>query len=468
MKIYISKTRTNRASTLMIAVVITGLVGFVLAAYLTLLGAQNNTTVRSQVWNSSIPVIEAGCEEALAHLNLHGSSNLLCDGWTFNNGQYTMTRWVDNQSFYTASISNFPASPTVVSLGYVPMPTLVSTETYPMYADVLGGPPAPQTFMLRGVRLTTTRSGLFAKAMVAKGTIALSGNVLIDSYDSSNPLYSTNGLYDATKRRDNGDVASDGQVIKDITVSGSLSMYGHISTGPGGTVGLNGAVASIGDTNWVDGGNSGIKPGWFRDDMNVSFHDVAAPFNGGAFSLSGGLLLGTNYTYVLGSGKYQANSINMNSHDTMLVTGNAVLYVTGNLSMTAQSQIIIAQGGSLKLYVAGTSGSLAGQGVANGTGNATNFIYYGMPNNTSVTLNGGSGFTGIIYAPRAALNVAGGSTIYGSTVSSTVSAAGGFNFHYDESLANYAGGAAFIVTSWNELTPSDIGSTVVSVTPPPR
>src|SRR5437667_9421763 len=96
-----------RASALMIALIVTGLVGFVLAAYLTLLAAENNTTMRSQAWNCSIPVVEAGFEDALEHLNIHGKTNLFCDGWNPTNSQYVMTRWVKDSGFYTVAISNW-------------------------------------------------------------------------------------------------------------------------------------------------------------------------------------------------------------------------------------------------------------------------------------------------------------------------------------------------------------------------
>ena len=451
----------------MIVVVITGLVGFVLTAYLSLLGTQNANTVRSQVWNASIPVIEAGCEDALTHLNTHGTTNLNCDGWTLQTDQYVMTRWVGNSTWYQVGISNWPASPVIVSRGYVPAPMLASTESYPMYADA-AGTLAAQTYLVRGVRLNTRRKGMFVKAMVAKNAITISGNVLTDSYNSTDPAHSTGGLYDPAKALANGDVASDGQLIKEITTSGSVQIYGHIETGPGGTIGMSGAV-SIGDAAWVSGGHNGLEPGFFKDDMNVTFPDVAVPFNGGTFPPITGFVGTTNYTYVLNQNvNYQISSINLVGKQKIMVTTQAVLYVTGNLSMSGQSAIIIAPGASLTLYVGGPSASLSGQGVMNGTGFATNFVYYGLPGNTSVSLSGGSGFTGIIYAPEATLNVSGGSLISGATISGSVSASGGFNFHYDESLANFGNGGSFIITSWNEMTPSDLGSTMVTMVPPSR
>jgi hypothetical protein len=445
---------------LLIAMMAVGLISFILVNYLKLVQSQNAAVARSQVWNSAVPVFESGIEDALTHMNTHGRTNMECDGWTkVGLDQYQMTRYV-GENYYTVTITNFVVGstsekPAINSIACISYPaTLASSGQGPLLAQA-GAPDRAAPVLRRGVRVATTRNGLFTKAMVARGSITISGNVLTDSYDSTNPLYSSNGLYTASRSRDKGDVASNGALIKEINTSDGVVLQGHISTGPGGTVGMSGTV-SIGDKAWIEGGNSGIKPGWFKDDMNVAFPDVTAPFVGGAFTPSGGIVGGTNYAYVLDGGNYQLGSMSLGGVNKVMVTGKSVLYVTGNLNMSGQAAFIIAPGASLKLYVAGARGNLTGQGVMNQTGFATNFVYYGLPTNTRVDLTGGSGFTGIIYAPQAALNVSGGSILHGATISDTVSATGGFKFHYDESLASFDNGGNFIVTSWNELSPSEV------------
>jgi hypothetical protein len=68
-----------------------------------------------------------------------------------------------------------------------------------------------------------------------------------DSFDSGNPSYSTGRRYDPAKRKDNGDVASNLDILNSINI-GSANIMGHVSTGPGGTVaiGPNGSVGDIG------------------------------------------------------------------------------------------------------------------------------------------------------------------------------------------------------------------------------
>jgi hypothetical protein len=160
------------------------------------------------------------------------------------------------------------------------MPMLVQNNTSPFFLATAGYNSPRDGFVGRGVRITAKRNGSLIKGMLAKDHITISGNVSVDSYDSCDPAKSTGGRYDPAKAGDGGDIASNGKLIKEITVSGSVDIRGHISTGPGGTVGLSGSV-SIGSDAWVDDGRNGIEPGWFRDDMNANIADSPPPPVGG-------------------------------------------------------------------------------------------------------------------------------------------------------------------------------------------
>lgn len=160
------------------------------------------------------------------------------------------------------------------------------------------------------------------------------------------------------------------------------------------------------------------------------------------------------YDYALGTGDYQMTALNM-SGGTMIVTGDAVLYVTGDVSMTGLAQLIIAPGASLKLYVGGSTAHFAGNGILNQSGDTTKFSYYGLPNNTNLDLSGNASFTGTFYAPNANFSLnGGGNDIYdlvGAAVTKTVSMHGHFKFHYDEKLGRIAGPIRYRAASWNEI-----------------
>ncbi len=107
MKTKPTQTGDEQGNTLLVTIVVTGIIGFVLLAYMSLVQYQNGANMRSQGWNAAMPVVEAGVEEALAHLNSRAltNGNLACDGWTLSAGKYTMTRAIGD-GFYTVSISN--------------------------------------------------------------------------------------------------------------------------------------------------------------------------------------------------------------------------------------------------------------------------------------------------------------------------------------------------------------------------
>jgi hypothetical protein len=144
-----------------------------------------------------------------------------------------------------------------------------------------------------------------------------------------------------------------------------------------------------------------------------------------------------------------------NFYGNVLVTGHAKLYVTGSVQFTGNDTIDIAPGASLKLYVAASTAKIAGNGVLNEDGIATNFYYFGLPSNTTLTVSGNGTFIGAIYAPEAALTLDGGghetTDFTGASVSQTARMNGHFKFHYDEALGKNGPPRGYVVKDWNEI-----------------
>src|SRR5262245_55295433 len=105
MKARILRQSGQGGNTLLLTIVVTGLIGFLLAAYLTLVQSQTGATMRSQSWNFAMPVIEAGIEEAMQHLNKNGATNnsLATDGWSGSGSTYSITRALGD-SYYSVTI----------------------------------------------------------------------------------------------------------------------------------------------------------------------------------------------------------------------------------------------------------------------------------------------------------------------------------------------------------------------------
>lgn len=442
----------RRGSILVITLCTASIIGLVIFCCLSLVNSQNQSVVRSQSWNICIPLVEAGIEEAMAHLNNLNESSYEANNWSKSGNFYSHpSRWI-GEDFYDVKIDLTDViNPVIVCTGYVRAPLVI--EQNRNFIAAANVSVSGVQYVARAVQVTAMKRARFVKAMVAKQRIDMNGNnIETDSFDSNDPLHSTtNGIYDPLKAKDNGDVSTTAGGTNIIGV-GNANIKGHLHTGPGGTVSL-GANGVVGSLAWHQGGNKGIQPGWSADDMNMYFPDVRAPSTAGAFSPSSGTITGAVFKYVLtGGNKYVMPSLSIGSKEKMIITGPTTLIVNGDVDV--KGGIDILPGGSLTLYVAGANTTLSGSGV-NNTGKAGNFLYYGLPSNTSITLPSNGDFIGAIYAPSADFKLGGGgSTILhfvGACVTKSITVNGHYKFHFDEALNGFGPWQDYVPTSWVEL-----------------
>src|SRR5262249_46328135 len=160
---------------------------------LLLIGNRNQATMRALAWNTAMPVLESGIEEALTHLQ-DDKARPTDNDWTEDsvNGQkvYWKHREMEDGSyFYVTNFNSSSTAPFIFSAGYVRAP--LKTDQY----------------VSRLVRVTTTNPpSVFQMAIAAYGMIQLSGNAIIDGYDSSA------GPYGPANRNANGNVGTDYQL----------------------------------------------------------------------------------------------------------------------------------------------------------------------------------------------------------------------------------------------------------------
>ncbi len=429
--------RQEAASALVYILVISAVIGTGVASYMGLVNAQYKSVMRSQQWNNAMPVIEAGVEEALIHLHHNDITNLALNGWLPDpsSGMFQKSHEFGGSKYVVSIRPSTP--PVIISEGYVKSP--LSTNWM-----------AP-----RRVLVATTRQGMFTKGMVAKGQINLNGNnIRADSFDSGDPNFSTGGKYDPTKAKDGGDVATNSGLTNSLDV-GNANIFGKVATGPGGSVKV-GNTGAVGSQTWQSAGNKGIQSGWSSDDMNVSFPDVQLP-NAIWTAPLGGTVGGVAYDMIFSTGFYKVGKLGQGGTDRYLVTGNAVLWVTNSINLTGSDALTIATNASLQLYMSGSTTDLAGKGVVNQTGNATNLYYYGTTNNTSISFGGNAAFVGGIYAPSADFKMNGSGNpsdvvdFTGSSVSKSVQMNGHYSFHYDENMGRNGPKLGWVITGWNEI-----------------
>lgn len=363
--------KKEQGSVLIWGLVVGGVAGITLASYLTLISNRYAMTSRSMDWNQAMPVLEAGIEEGMTHVQ-DDNGYPAANGWTQGtvNGQtvYTKQRSFSDGSYYYVTIYNeTETNPIIYSSGFVPSPV-----------NSKGG------YISRMVKVTTSHPKIFNNAVAATGPISMSGNnPVVDSYSSCLGPYGAGNSFGT-----NGSIATDDQAAGAISV-GNANVYGTVITGPGGTV-TTGPNGSAGSDAW-NGSHSGVESGWSSDTMNVSFQSNSPP-EGGPF-LAPSVV--TN-AVVLTGGTNEMSSLSQ----TMIVTAPSVLYVTGNISLSGTSYIQINSNASLTLIMGGNA-TIGGNGIINGTGIPENMNLVGLNSTTSISFTGNAIFVGTINAPQA-------------------------------------------------------------------
>ena len=459
------ESRTRQSGLTYVAVIITLIiVGTMLAAYLKMVSVQNQSTMRSQAWNRTVPVLEAGVEEALAHLNKNAAAdsggtftlNLTADGWasTGDGGWYKIGQLGDD--YYYTEITQFVAGnyyPFIQSTGYVKqLPTLsMKTKSGPFMAAVSLNQLLSSEYVKRTVICNTTNVPTFTKALVAKHGIDMNGNgVFVDSFDSSNPLYSTNKRWDWNKHRDHGDIASNDTITNAINIQ-NANIWGSVATGPHGTVSV-GSQGCVGDAAFqANSANRGkIQAGHSTDDMNIDIPDVVMPSGSAGWVPPTG---GSGYQYIFGtSGDYRVSgTINGN----ILVTApNVRLRVDGGWSFSGQKAMTIGTNGSIKIYLNCASADITGQGIINSSGTANQCYIFGTPTLRTLSMGGNGETTCVLYAPNADVTFHGGGNsdqdFSGAAVVNSIKLTGHYSFHYDEALPRMGLYRGYVITSWNE------------------
>jgi len=421
MKIFLRRRQANQGSILFLAIIIALILGISLGGYLTLTSGQQQSVARSQRWNAALDLAEAGIEEGLAQVN-DSPNDFSVNTWTRSNG------------------TNF--GPQIRTLANGRYGVLVQgTNTPTIYSTGSISAPMTGTVFTRTVRVTTQVLPLFNVALGAVGNINMNGNSMAtDSWNSHDTNLSNNGVWTSAKTSTNGDVASQTGIVN----IGQHTINGNLYLGPTATY--------TSSTNLILGD--------LDKNYNVNFPDAKLPANAGS-AISPSVNGGTNWLNS-NNGIYYVNNDNKPIAVPAGITVTLIVYaqsfnptsVTLGGGTTNPATIIIydappSSGGSV---------SLGGNNVGGAIGaTPLNFLFYGLPNLTTIDFHGTSDFIGAIYAPEADLTLGGGghgSNLMGAAICRTVTLNGHYDVHYDEALAAWGPAKSFTANSWQEVTPA--------------
>lgn len=248
-------------------------------------------------------------------------------------------------------------------------------------------------------------SGIFSN-----GAIQISGNAVIDSYDSREGPY--NSLTAGSEGNVGTNSTSPGFVVQ---ITGNVRVEGDLTIGPGGNPATATQVT----------GNATITGTTTAASALVPMTPVSIP---SSLTNSGPLTVNGQNTVTLGAGTYYFSSIDISGGGKLNVTGAATVYVAGDVS-------------------------IAGDGVATASNLPTN-LTINVQGSRNVSISGDGDFFGKVYAPQSSISVSGNGDLYGALIGDTFSDSGNGNIHYDVALGS--GGGSQITSNelkaWSEVS----------------
>ena len=288
----------------------------------------------------------------------------------------------------------------------------------------------------------------FNQAILSVTTLSLNNqNIVVDSYDSRSTTKSTNGLYDVTKRQENGDIATNGNLID----AGNAHVYGDVSTNSGTANGITNVTGVV-------------RTDFYQEPIPIG-EPIWPSINPTPSLVNGSATLTASSTKGASSSRYRLSSVSLSGNQTLTLAGNPdgspsyiELYVPGNISVTGNSEIILGAGVKATIYFQGDV-NISGKGMMNPANQPANLLLYGVPplngNTPHVTLGGNGQISAAVYAPDYDVTVNGGGNsghVFGSVVGKNVSMTGVTNLHYDEALGNAGLINNYQIVSWVEDT----------------
>ncbi|MCX5706278.1 MAG: hypothetical protein NTW13_01175 [Candidatus Omnitrophica bacterium] len=407
------------------------IISYMVIAVLTVLGAAfmlrsisegriSNNYLQS---NQALWLADAGIQKAVWELNKNSCVGCSqcgtvtpCANCTCSSASKCVSGTLGSFGDYDATIDS--ANTTITSIGSVPSRSVANKVT-------------------RSVKVTLTGGSVFSYASFAQGSISISPNTLVDSYNSSL------GDYGIGNTGSNGDIGTNSSASGAITIGNNVSIYGDASTGPSGTI--------------TQGSNTQIS-GSTTNTNNVTLTPVVVPSNLTSLTNAGDLFPahGTATSKTLSAGNYKYSSVNIPGNGTVTINGTVNLYLTGSSSISTGNNvnIVVASGAKLTVYVDGKV-DISNNAIVNNISKIpANFQIYSTYSGASgVLLDNNTEFYGAVYAPTTSVSVSNNVGVYGAIVGQTVNLANNSSVHYDEALRQVTGqgSSGYTISDWQEI-----------------
>lgn len=292
----------------------------------------------------------------------------------------------------------------------------------------------------RTVTATLRLKGLFENAIQCRDNIILKAGTVVDTIDSSISM-------DPADCDEKAIIGTNSIEADSVILNNGVVVDGDVVVGVGGDTGT--VIKDMGAT--IDRS--------YSLSSSVEFPSVSAPTLLGPDTAISINTVGAEKTIGPGgdyptTGRFSNISLKMGTK--LRVIGDCTLYLTGNVNMGQNSEIILDadKNAKLTIYLDGNWASDNGSGINNQTNSPSTFKLYGTgPAGQAIDIKAKGEFYGVIYAPDADLTMFSGGNIYGSFVTNNFELKNPAQFLYDASLKTisvYEEGARFVVNRWNE------------------
>lgn len=435
------RSRRQRGSALLVALLLAAGLAIGLASYLNLTRNSLNVAQRTFHRRDALGLAEAGLEEALDSYHQMDAGVSAATAWA---------SWTRSGSNATRTLTPFNRDGRAIGTvkifvsgydGSNPTPLAISQATLVPFD---GTPP-----VVRTVQVALIKQAFFLRALVGRQGLNFSGQASANSFNS-NPTGSPTGPwapYTAAAARNNTLV---------IVASGTMSL------GSQSTIGGN-VVVGTGVTpppqSKVTGTISTGFTGSFPMPTYPQAGTVSQSYNLGA-TLPATLPLPGHLPAADGRYYYFCNSTTIAN---VTIAANKAVTIVGTTTKLAAGLALNA-GASLSIYIDGAINS-GNNAISNTNWAGSLQIFTTTAENCSI---GGNGqLYACVYAPNSALTCNGGGStgmLVGSYVARTISSTGHMDFHYDEALQQPTVGSPWTVTGWYERSSAADRASLASLT----
>ena len=281
------------------------------------------------------------------------------------------------------------------------------------------------------IHCTLVLKGPFEHALLTKEDLVLKSDTLVQGYDSSD-------LWD-----------TDIEVIvaTQSTLSGAMILGNGVGVDGDVAVGVGGIV----DTVIKDLGASMHKKYAMLQNVDLPLAIPPPLESKGSITLQG-------KTSTIGpgdSGQYSMIDVKRATNPGILEVsgGDVVLYVTGNLGLGQDCEIIIKEGASLTLYLDGDMVADNSAGINNENDPSSLKLYGTSTEEQSLILKAKGDILGAIYAPNAKVTVMAKGDIRGSLIANSFELKNDGDFYYDAALRKVTTEddvVRFVIIMWSE------------------